>query len=219
MTETTHNANPHLTTQWRSLPPPGAESPPISVVLVHGRGQSPDYMADIAARVGMNDLHLFYPAARENSWYPKRFMNPLSDNEPDLDHALDAMAHAVRTAKSVSGDLRRVVVIGFSQGACLLAEFLARTTSRLGAAVLLTGGYIGPPGTRHVTGHLDAMPIILSSSDIDEWVPPERVRDTARLFEQMGADVRIDIHHTEEHTVNDNEIDTIRRLLDSLRRN
>ncbi|MEV0688111.1 hypothetical protein AB0I35_30010 [Nocardia sp. NPDC050378] len=214
----TGEKNPHLLTRWRTRGPAPQEAP-LSAILVHGRGQEADYMVDVAERIGMDDIHQLYPVAHEKSWYPHRFMEPPAVNEPSLSYALEAVAAAVGRFSRAGVGNRRIALIGFSQGACLLAEYLARTAFTPGAAVLLTGGYIGPAEDRRARGRLDGTPILLSSSEKDEWVPPGRVRETSRLFEDMGAAVSTRIHDTAEHTVGDEEIVMVRDLLRELRGN
>ena len=216
--------NPHLASPLRRegpLPDQGRlpADTALAAVLVHGRGQDPEYMGDIARRIGMADVRCVYPAAAGNSWYPGRFMDPPEVNEPLLGHALDAVDHALAALEEEGFAPRRTALIGFSQGACLLAEHLVRHPRAYAAVALLTGGYIGPDGpARHGTGTLPGTPVLLSSSETDEWVPPRRVRETADLLQAMGAAVTLHIHDAPEHGVGDEEIRAVRALLDAARR-
>ena len=208
-----HLDNPHLATplRWEGPPPDRAA---LAAVLVHGRGQDPDFMADVAERIGMADMRRVYPAAAGNSWYPSRFMDPIDDNEPWLGHALEAVDLTLAALEAEGVPPGRTALIGFSQGACLLAEFLVRSPRPVAAVALLTGGYIGPDGVEPTPhGRLPGVPVLLSSSRSDEWVPPERVRQTAALFEAMGADVTLRLHDAPVHGVDDEEIRAVRELL------
>ncbi len=210
--------NPHLGTPLRREGPPLAQAA-LAAVLVHGRGQDPGYMRDVAHRIGMDDVRCVYPAAAGNSWYPGRFMDPPEANEPWLGHALDAIDHALATLEEEGFDARRTALIGFSQGACLLAEHLVRRPRPYAAVALLTGGYIGPDGlARHSSGTLPGTPILLSSSEVDEWVPPRRVRETADLLQDIGAAVTLRIHRARDHGVDDEETHAVHALLDTARR-
>ena len=209
--------NPHLATPLRREGPLPAEAA-LAAVLVHGRGQDPEYMVGIARRSGMADIRCVYPAAAGNSWYPGRFMDPVEANEPWLGHALDAVDHALATLEEEGFAPRRTAVIGFSQGACLLAEHLVRHPRPYAAVALLTGGYIGPDGRdRRAGGTLPGTPVLLSSSEVDEWVPPRRVRQTADLLQNMGAAVTLHIHDAPEHGVGDEETRAVHALLDAAR--
>ena len=74
----------------------------------------------------------------------------------------------------------RVVLAGFSQGACLAAELIARTPRPYrGRRRLLTGALIGPEHEVTRPGPLDGLPVFMESSRYDEWVPLDRVEATA----------------------------------------
>ncbi len=207
--------NPHLAEPLRRLGAPAGPAG-LGAVLVHGRGQDTDFMAAVAARVGMADVHCVLPAAAGSSWYPGRFMDDVETNEPWLTHALAAVDAALSELASEGYPPERVVLMGFSQGACLLAEHLVRHPRPYAAVALLTGGYIGPEGVERIPGGaLPRTPVLLSSSRTDEWVPPGRVRETAALLEAMGAAVTLSIHEAPEHGVDDDEVRAVRSLLDS----
>ena len=104
-------------------------------------------------------------------------------------------------------------IIGFSQGACLTSEFIARNARRYGMAGVLTGGLIGPPGTpRNYPGSLDGTPVFLGSSDIDAHVPLERVHETRDVLTALGANVDERIYPGMGHTVNDDEVKAVTRI-------
>ena len=175
-------------------------------------------MLEIAKRVGMPDVRCVFPAAAGNSWYPGRFMDPVDENEPWLTYALEAVGNALAALGADGFGPGRTALIGFSQGACLLAEYLVRYPRPFAAAVLLTGGYLGPDGpVRRAAGTLAGTPVLLSSSRFDEWVPPGRVRQTAALFQAMGAAVTLRIHDAAEHGVDDAETSAVRGLLDAVK--
>jgi phospholipase/carboxylesterase len=207
--------NPHVRTPLRREGPPDAT---LAAVLVHGRGQEPGYMVEVARRVGMADVRCVYPAAADHSWYPARFTDPVEQNEPWLGRALAAVDDALAALEAEGYPPGRIAVIGFSQGACLLAEHLVRAPRPFAAVALLTGGYVGPDGVvREPGGTLPGTPVLLSSSRVDEWVPPGRVRETAALLQDMGAMVTLRIHEAPVHGVDDDEVRAVRVLLDAAR--
>lgn len=173
-------------------------------------------MVSVAQRVGMPSVRRVYPAAAGNSWYPGRFMEPVSENEPWLSQALAAVDSTLSALEADGFSSDRTALIGFSQGACLLAEHLVRCPRTFAAVALLTGGYLGPDAPeRLVQGTLSGVPVLLSSSRFDEWVPPDRVRQTASLLEAMGAAVTLRIHDASVHGVSDAEVRAVRDLLDA----
>jgi phospholipase/carboxylesterase len=210
------SGNPHLTTPLRRAGAAPTQTT-RAAVLVHGRGQDPEFMLDVATRIGgMDEWYCVLPAAAENSWYPGRFMDPVEENEPWLTYALEAVDSSLAALAADGFTAERTALIGFSQGACLLAEHLLRQPQPYAAVALLTGGYIGPEGLdRTVTGTLPGTPILLSSSRVDEWVPPSRVKETAALLTTMGASVTVTIHDAAVHGVDDSEARAVRALLDA----
>jgi len=168
----------------------------------------------IADRIGNDSFTYLAPAARDNTWYPYSFMAPLEQNEPFLSSALtvyDALIHDL-LAKGFSR--RQMVLLGFSQGACLTAEYAVRHADRYGGIVLFTGGLIGPPGTSWpYPGSFQNTPIFLGTSDIDSFVPLERVQESATVFRQMGAEVTERVYPGMDHLVNDDEIAFARAIL------
>ena len=107
----------------------------------------------------------------------------------------------------------RIALLGFSQGACLSLEFAARHPRRYAAVVGLSGGLIGPPGTpRDYPGAFAGAPVFLGCSDIDAHIPLARVQESAAVFRRMGASVDERIYPRMGHTVNEDEIDAVRRI-------
>jgi phospholipase/carboxylesterase len=192
---------------------------PLVVLALHGRDQDPAFMRAVAERVDLPELAWRLPAADARSWYPLSFLAPVADNEPRLSDALGAVAarRAELAAAGVGPD--RLVLLGFSQGAVVLAEHLVRTADPCAGAVLLTGGHVGPPGTsRTASGDLRGTPVLLGSAEADPLVPIARVRETADLLRAMGARVELEVYDDREHLVSDVAVASTRRLLQDLLR-
>lgn len=198
--------------------PPWADAAALAV-LVHGRGRSAEEMRALAGLFDAPEIAFLFPEAAQRSWYPERFMAPLGDNQPALSQSLAVYAEAVDTALKAGFDPRDIILGGFSQGACLTAEFVVRNPRPYGAVLIFTGGLIGPPGTRWPEASaLRGVPVYLTGSTTDEWVPVERVKETARAFERSGARVNLRIFEGREHTVCDEEISAARATLAAWRR-
>jgi predicted esterase len=135
-------------------------------------------------------------------------------NAPGLASGLRVIEELLGVVASEGIPARRVVLMGFSQGACLAQEFAARHARRYAAVVGLSGGLIGPPGTpREYAGSFDGTPVLLGCSDIDPHIPVERVHESAGVFARMGALVDTRIYPRLGHTVNADEIEAVRGLL------
>lgn len=212
------SGNPHLlcpVQRWGAA----ERSAPLVVVGMHGRAQDPEDIRQIAERLDLPDLAWRLPAADGHTWYPLSFLAAVDDNEPRLSGALEVVARERADLESAGVPPERVVLLGFSQGACVLAEHLVRTASPCAAAVLLTGGYVGPPRERRTeVGDLRGMPVLLGSAAADALVPVARVRETAELLTRLGADTRLEVYDDQEHLVSDAAVAATRRLLGGLLR-
>jgi phospholipase/carboxylesterase len=209
-------ANPHLTTEWEawgSRP----EDARLGLLAVHGRNQTPDYMHALCERIGadgtLDDVAVLAPRAAESSWYPNPFMQPVVSNRPLLDQALAAMEEGVVRFEAAGIPPARVVLLGFSQGACLLSQYVLSRPRRYAALVLLTGGYIGEDGApTEFTGDLIGTPALLRCASDDGWVPAARVEQTAAELTRLGAAVDVEIEQGSEHVVTDDSVEAARRL-------
>jgi phospholipase/carboxylesterase len=187
------------------------------VVLVHGRGATARGMVGIAEDLGVEGVAYRAPQAQRGTWYPNRFIAPIEQNEPHLASALQAVSDSVESLVDSGIPYDRIVVLGFSQGACLGSEFVARTPRRYGGVVAFSGGLIGPLGTEFDhEGDLAGTPVFLGCSDSDPHIPVERVHETRDVFERLGADVEERIYEGMGHTINADEIDYVRDLLSDL---
>ncbi|MEP7239385.1 MAG: phospholipase [Devosia sp.] len=191
--------------------------PRLTVVLVHGRTLTPAYMDALAERLALEHVRYLFPAAEGNSWYPKTLFAPLADNEPGLDAAIAHYETLIAGLLATGTPLECIVVGGFSQGACLTAEFLSRHPRRFGAAILWTGGAIGPPGrTWPPRPALAGLPVYLTTSKVDPFVPASRVIETADWLTASGALPEMEIFENREHMVSDREIERARQMLVAL---
>ena len=184
-------------------------------ILLHGRGATALSILDLGDAINRPDVAWLAPQARGNTWYPNRFIAPLASNEPWLSSALAAVGDVVAQVEEAGVPPTRIVLIGFSQGACLALEALLRTPGLAGGAAGLSGGLIGPPGTVWPdAGRLDGVPVFLGCSDVDFHIPKERVLESADVLRARGADVSAILYPGMDHTVNDEEIAHVRGMVD-----
>jgi phospholipase/carboxylesterase/glyoxalase family protein len=188
-----------------------------AVIMVHGRNAGPANILDLVPRLARPDVTFLAPAAAGRTWYPHGFMAEVSSNEPGLSSGLHVLASLIARIEAAGVPRSRTVVLGFSQGACLAAEFAVRHASRFGGIVIYSGGAIGPPGTVwDESGRFDGTPVFFGCSDRDSHVPESRVTESADLFRRMGAAVACRIYPGMGHLVNDDEIVWTQALLDDL---
>ena len=189
----------------------------IVAIMIHGRGASPEDILGLASAFDRPDVAYLAPAAAGNTWYPYSFLTEISKNEPYLSSALSVLGSLVAEIEAAGIARDRIVMMGFSQGACLTSEFAIRNASRFGGFVAFSGGAIGPPGTRWDDSHrFDGTPIFFGCSNIDAHIPEERVNETAAICARMGANVTTKIYSGMGHLVNDDEIAHAQVLLDAV---
>ena len=188
-----------------------------AIILLHGRGGDAEGMLDLGFAVAEDGMALIAPRAANNTWYPERFMSPLANNEPWLSSALQAVGEAVLLAVAANIPRERVMLIGFSQGACLSTEFIARNAMRYGAVAALSGGLIGPDNTpRDYNGSLEGTPVFMGCSDIDPHIPVKRVNESATILQALGAVVDKRIYGGMGHVIIDDEVNAMRALVSAL---
>ena len=193
---------------------PAPDDARLVTIAVHGRGATAADILSIADALAIDDVAFVAPQAAGRTWYPKSFLAPMEDNEPYLSSALSVLGGLVRGLEERGVATSRMAFMGFSQGACLSLEFAARHARRYAGVVGLSGGLIGPAGTpRHYAGSLDGTPIFLGCSDVDAHIPLERVHETAAVFRGLGAVVDERIYRGMGHTVNEDELAAVRKLL------
>lgn len=185
-----------------------------AMVLLHGRGGSARDILTLVPEFDPGGMAYLAPEASGNSWWPNRFIDPVQSNEPYFSSALAQVASALDRITQAGISQDTVVLLGFSQGACLALEFAARNARRYGAVVGLSGGLFGPPDTpRDYPGSLDGTPVFIGCSDNDPHIPKERVEESAVVFEKMGADVTMRLYPGMRHTINTDEMDFVRSIV------
>lgn len=195
---------------------PLGQSPAV-VIMVHGRNAGPANILDLLPALDRPQFTYLAPAAAGRTWYPLSFMAEIDKNQPGLTSALTMLATLVAKVESHGIPRSRIVMLGFSQGACLVSEFAVRHAARFGGFVLFTGGLIGPAGTAwNYPGSFDGTPIFQGSSDPDPHVPVSRVEESAAIYSSMGARVTTRIYPGMGHTVNEDEIAHARSILDDV---
>lgn len=188
-----------------------------AVILVHGRGASAESILTLAPEFTAGRMAFLAPQASGGSWYPFTFLAPLAQNEPFLSSALSALGDLVAHVEAAGVPAERIVLMGFSQGACLSAEFVARNARRYGGLVAFSGGLIGPPGApRDYPGSLAGTPAFLGCSDVDAHIPKERVLESEAVLRGLGAAVTAKLYPGMGHTVNQDEIERAQAILDQV---
>jgi predicted esterase len=172
------------------------ENAHAAVLACHGRGGTAEDILSVAAELNVPGVAYLAPQASSALALLGRLLEQIGTQGPPIE---------------------RTLLLGFSQGACLVLEFAARNARRFGGVVGWSGGLIGPPGTpREYPGSLDGTPVFLGCSDTDPHVPAGRVRETADVLGGLGAEVDLRIYPGLGHTVNAEELECAQAMLQRL---
>ena len=193
------------------------ESADAAVLMLHGRGAAPGSVLALAREFDTPGVAYLAPAAARHTWYPNPFTAPIESNQPHLDSALATVEKRLAEIEDAGVPAERTVLLGFSQGACLAAEFAARNPRRYGGVDALSGGLIGPevaPGD--YAGDLAGTPAFVGCSDADPHSPLERVEATSAILADLGADVTEQIYPGMAHTINAEEVELVGEMIEGL---
>jgi predicted esterase len=192
-----------------------------AMILIHGRGAAAQDMLGLAVELNVPHTAYLAPQAAGHVWYPYFFREPLARNEPYLTSALNAVGRAVAYVANAGIPHDKIILLGFSQGACLALEFGARNGRRYGGLAGLSGALIGPddlarPTPDDLRHTLDGTPVFLGCSDVDFHIPVGRVHDATTALEKLGGAVTKRIYPGMGHTINDDEIAFVRGMASAL---
>jgi predicted esterase len=187
------------------------------MLMVHGRGASAEDIITLSDEFPDSDMTYLAPQAAGSVWYPLSFLSPIAANEPGLSSALAVLAGIEARVRDAGIPPERVILLGFSQGACLVLEYAARNARRYGGVAGLSGGLIGPDDTpRDYGGSFKGTPVFLGCSVTDPHIPRHRVEHTNEVFRKLGADVTMRLYPDPGHSVNEDEITFVRTMIASL---
>ena len=191
-----------------------------AMIMIHGRNAGPENILDLVPVLQQPDFLYLAPAAAGKTWYPFSFMAPREQNEPGISSGLFVIESLVQDLMAQGYPSERIMLLGFSQGACLTSEFSIRHPRRYGGVMALSGGLIGPPGTTwdDVTTSLAGTPVFLGCSDVDPHIPAERVLESEEVFKQLGANVTRRLYPGMGHTVSADELRIVQRAMDDVLR-
>jgi predicted esterase len=191
------------------------EEASAAMILIHGRGATAEDILSLSTHLGFPGVAYLAPQAEGFTWYPNRFIFPVEHNEPYLSAALAKVDGLVKQAVARGISTEKIFIGGFSQGACLASEYVIRNPKKYGGLLAFSGGYIGQMGlTREPVGDLGGMPAFLGCSDTDPHIPLQRVQETTSLLKAMGAEVTERIYPNMDHTINDEELELARNLVE-----
>ena len=190
------------------------ETAKAAMVMVHGRGATAESILTLVPSLDADGFVFLAPQASGNTWYPNSFLSPIPSNEPGISSGLAAIKDVLGRIEQAGISRHKIILLGFSQGACLSLEFAARHATRYGGVACLSGGLIGPDGTpRDYPGNFDGTPTFFGCSDVDFHIPALRVSESAAVLRRMGANVTMKLYPGMGHMVNEDEISHVNALM------
>lgn len=195
------------------------EEATLALILLHGRGGSAAEILGLGSVLDLPGVAYVAPQAAGSTWYPLSFLAPREANEPYLSSALARVESVVGSLDQLGLSRDRIVIAGFSQGACLATEAVVRRPAGYAGLIAFTGGLIGPQGSvtnavgRGGDADLAGMPALLCSGDPDPHVPWTRVEESAAVLEAMGAEVTTRRFPGRPHTLTREELVLARNML------
>lgn len=193
------------------------EEAAAAVILIHGRGATAESISILKDEFTGDNIHYAAPQASGFQWYPYSFLAPTERNEPGLSSGLQVIFDIIEDSESKGIPKEKIIIAGFSQGACLASEFVAHHPARYGGLIAFSGGLIGDEvDPASYPGSLNGTPCFLGCSNIDPHIPLERVRESEKILNGMGADVTAKIYKNMAHTINRDEIDEAQKIINSV---
>jgi maleylacetate reductase len=190
------------------------------VVAIHGRNATAESIHARTLDITERDptVAVIAPQAFENSWYGGRYYESRAALGEELERAASDVSRVldVVTAKVPA---ENVVLMGFSQGACLATEVFARRSTRLGGLCVFSGAVIGEPSeARSPSDAVRGTPVLLGASEGDPWVTRPDIERTAALFERTGAQVTTLFVPGNVHAIHDVHRDEARKIVERAKR-
>jgi predicted esterase len=192
------------------------EDASAAMILIHGRGASAQDILSLSAPLNFPGVAYFAPQAEGFIWYPNRLIAPVESNEPYLSAAIAKIDGLVKHIEASGIPVERIFIGGFSQGASLSTEYVIRNPRPYGGLLIFSGGYIWQNGKpREAVGDLSGMPVFNGCSNVDPFIPLERMKETTALLTSMGAEVTERVYPNMDHTIIDEEIEFARSLIEN----
>jgi phospholipase/carboxylesterase len=204
----------------RGQPIETAGAPPqaaaAAVIMLHGRGSTAQQILRLVDEFYHHGVVYLAPQAARNRWYPRSGYGPIADNEPWFSSALSQVSTAVEMATDLGIGPERVLLFGFSQGACLASEFVARSPRQYGGLIALSGSLLGSETGTEYTGSLAGAPVFFGCSTDDPYVAAERIRESQTVFERLDGEVTARFYDNLGHAINDDEIEMTNTFIERL---
>lgn len=186
----------------------------VVMIMLHGRGATADSMLSLVNEFAQPNVAYIIPQAKQNTWYPYRFIEERRKNEPGITSGMQMIDYLIDETKKHGFVEKEIILLGFSQGACLALDYAARNPQKYGGVIGLSGGLIGKQlDYKDFSGNLEHTPIFLGCSDVDFHIPIDRVHETKKIFKLLNGSVTLKIYPDMDHTINKDEIEHVIKII------
>ena len=201
---------PHLGFVHRYVPARRADAP--TLLLLHGTGGDETDLLSLG-EVLAPEAGLLSPRGQVREHGMPRFFRRLAEGVFDLDDLrfrTHELATFVAAAAAAYGfDARRVIAVGYSNGANIAASLLLTHPGVLSGAVLF---HAQVPLEPQEAPTLVGVPVFLTGGRVDPIVRPAETERLAALLREAGADVTLR-WQPNGHTLSPREVDEARHWL------
>lgn len=182
-----------------------------AMILLHGRGANAQDILGVTKYFN-EEIAYVAPEGTGHIWYPNSFIMPIEKNEPFLTESLAAVSETIKIIEKAGILASRTYILGFSQGACLAAQYCAMNPRKYAGIFCLSGGLIGDK-IGDFSGDMQGTKVFFGCSEHDPYIPKQRVEESAAIFAKLGAQVTKKIYPGHDHTINDEEIEIINKII------
>lgn len=173
-----------------------------AVIMIHGRGATAESIIRLSEK--LPEACYLAAQAENREWYPKSFLRPREENQPHLGSALEKIDKLVEKCSKHIGK-ENVILLGFSQGACLASEYAAGNPDKYSGIIALSGVLIGDE-IQEFSGNMTNTEVFLGCAENDPHIPKKRFDETEKVFEQLNADTEKYIFEGSHHGIVEYEI-------------
>jgi len=165
----------------------------VTVLLLHGTGGDGDSLLQLGYTLAPG-ARLLSPTGKVVEGDARRFFRRLREgvfDQKDLMQRTEELATFVRDA-AVAYDLdqRRIVAVGYSNGANIASSVMLRHPEILAGAVLFRPMV---PFTPEPEKLLSGIPVLICAGDRDPLLPPGDTESLAAIFRSADADVTVHV--------------------------
>lgn len=198
------------THRWEASPDPDG----TTLLLLHGTGGTEHDLTDLGRTLAPR-AHLLAPRGNVSEHGMARYFRRLAEGVfdlVDLAQRTTDLANFVGDASKVYGfDPRRVVAVGFSNGANIAGSLLLSGTGVLSGAVLLAPMV---PFEPNPVPHLAGIPVFVGAGQSDPMVPVTGTQRLVQLLTAGGAAVET-FWHPGGHTLTRAEVEAAKSWLEN----